>query len=109
MSEAVHHPIFARCYARLAVAMEEAGGRSHREELLSGTRGRVVEIGAGTGLNFGYYPEGVRGVTAIEPERYLRDQANQAAASAGVSIQVIDATAEDLPFDDGTFDVGIAS
>jgi len=69
----VHHPLFARYYARLSVAAETRMGMAGvRERLLAGLSGRVIEIGAGNGLNFSHYPGTVSEVVAIEPERRLR-------------------------------------
>lgn len=109
MGDVVHHPVFARLYARLASTMEDAGGRAHREELLSGVAGHLIEVGAGNGLNFSCYPDSVLDVSALEPEAYLRERAQKAATLAPVQIHVIDGIAENLPFDDEVFDVGIAS
>ena len=53
--EAVHHPIFARMYTRMSARAERRGQEDHRRKLLVGLSGRVVEIGAGNGLNFAYY------------------------------------------------------
>ena len=109
MTKAMTHPIFARCYARLASAMEAAGGHSHREELLSGVSGRVIEIGAGSGLNFAHFPASVTEVIAVEPEPYLRERASRAALTTRMQIRLVDAVAEHLPFEGGEFDVAIAS
>ncbi len=104
----VHHPRFARCFARLSKTMEP-GVAGYRRELLAGLTGRVVEIGAGNGLNFGHYPATVAEVVAVEPEPYLRELAVAAAAEAGIPIQVVDGTAEELPAADAAFDAGVAS
>jgi hypothetical protein len=61
---AVRHPLFARVYASVAGRVEEAGQAEHRGELLAGLGGRVVEVGAGDGLNFGLYPRSVEEVIA---------------------------------------------
>ena len=106
---AVRHPLFARFYARLANQLEAKGGADHRRELLEGSAGRVIEVGAGTGLNFKYYPPTVTEVLAVEPEPYLRARAESAAASAAVAITVVDGTADALPAEDGSFDVAVAS
>ena len=53
MSSGVHHPVFARMYRRIADAAEQKGAGEHRDELLAGLSGRVIEVGAGTGLNSG--------------------------------------------------------
>jgi len=104
----VHHPRFARCFARLSETMEP-GVAGYREELLAGLTGRVVEIGAGNGLNFRHYPATVAEVVAVEPEPYLRELAVAAAAETGIPIQVVDGTAEALPAADAAFDAGVAS
>lgn len=103
----MHHPIFARLYARMSVGMEpEVAGNRHA--LLEGLRGRVIEVGAGNGLNFRHYPSTVGQVVAVEPEPYLRGLAVTAAEQASVPVRVIDGTADRLPVEPG-FDAGVAS
>ncbi len=105
----VHNPIFARFYVRTAELAEAKGASEHRDELLAGLSGRVIEVGAGTGANFSHYPESVTEVIAVEPEPYLRHLAERAAAQAPVAIKVIDGVADDLPARDDEFDAGVAS
>lgn len=105
----VRHPIFARIYQRVSGAAEAKGAGEHRDELLAGLGGRVIEVGAGNGLNFGHYPSAVNEVVAVEPEAYLRARAEEQAATAPVPVRVVDGVADDLPAEDGTFDAGIAS
>ncbi|MFD4698941.1 class I SAM-dependent methyltransferase [Streptomyces niveus] len=108
--DSVHHPVFARFYARMSVAADAKGGiAAHRAELLTGLSGRVVEIGAGNGLNFAHYPAAVSEVVALEPERGLRQLAVGAAMRAGVSVDVRPGTAEALPVEDAGFDAAVAS
>jgi hypothetical protein len=52
------HPIFARVFARLGPAMDAQGAAEHRRALLAGLAGRVLEVGAGNGLNFSHLPAG---------------------------------------------------
>lgn len=104
-----HHPLFARFYAWMSPKMEEGGAAEHRDELLAGLQGTVVEVGCGNGLNFSHYPEGVESVLAVEPEPYLRQLAEAAAAEAPVPIRVVDGLAQDLPAEDDSFDAAIAS
>ncbi|MEE1815731.1 class I SAM-dependent methyltransferase [Streptomyces sp. SP18ES09] len=107
---AVHHPWFARFYARFSVSADARGGLAAlRAELLAGLCGRVVEIGAGNGLNFSYYPAGVTEVLAVEPEARLRALAEEAARRAPVPVTVVPGTAEALPGPDGAFDAAVAS
>jgi ubiquinone/menaquinone biosynthesis C-methylase UbiE len=104
----VRHPVFARCYARVGHLMD-AEIRDHRRRLLAGLTGRVLEVGAGDGLNFPHYPAAVTEVLAIEPEPYLRRLALAAARQAPVPIRVVDGTAEALPAPDGAVDAVVAS
>lgn len=106
--EAVRHPLFARLYARLSVTGEELVG-PHRRRLLEGLAGRVIEVGAGNGLNLRHYPPTVSQVVAVEPEPYLRALAEQAAGAAPVKVEVIDGVAGRLPVEDGSFDAAVAS
>jgi ubiquinone/menaquinone biosynthesis C-methylase UbiE len=103
----VRNPWFARMYAR----MSEREGRAQieqRRELLAGLRGRVVEVGAGNGRNFGFYPPEVEAVTAVEPESYLRTLAMQGAPDAAVPVNVVEGVADALPLQDATFDAAVA-
>ena len=109
MNKTIRHPVFARCYARVSQGMERQGIADRRRVLLGGLSGRVIEVGAGNGLNFGHYPPGVTEVVAVEPEPYLRQLAADAARQAAVPIQVVDGTADQLPGSDGAFDAGVAS
>jgi ubiquinone/menaquinone biosynthesis C-methylase UbiE len=104
----VHHPRFARVYARLSQTME-AGVAEYRSALLAGLTGRVIEVGAGNGLNFAHFPAGVTEVVAVEPEPYLRRLGLAAARQAAAPVQVVDGVAEDLPAADASFDAGVAS
>ncbi|MET9801940.1 class I SAM-dependent methyltransferase [Streptomyces sp. NPDC006368] len=110
MRDAVHHPLFARFYARVSVAAETKGGfAAYRDELLAGLSGRVIEIGAGNGLNFAHYPGAVSEVVAIEPERRLRRSAVSAALRADVPVDVVPGVAEALPVKSEAFDAAVAS
>lgn len=104
----VRNPLFARYFERFGARNEERGNRELRAELLTGLTGRVVEVGAGNGLNFPHYPDSVHEVIAVEPEPYLRARAAQAAAQATVPIRVADGTADRLPAVDGTVDAVVA-
>lgn len=105
----MHHPIFARAYRRLAAAAEREGLGDRREQFLTGLTGRVVEVGAGTGLNFAHYPTTVTEAVAMEPEPYLRDHAQAAARAARTPVTVLDGTADALPLPDESVAAGVVS
>jgi ubiquinone/menaquinone biosynthesis C-methylase UbiE len=109
MKPPVSHPLFARVYNRLRPVMDSHGAAEHRRRLLAGTAGHVVEVGAGDGANFALYPEEVTTVVAVEPEPYLRAQAERRAAEAATSVEVVDGTADRLPVSDASIDVVVAS
>ncbi|MFE9257454.1 class I SAM-dependent methyltransferase [Streptomyces sp. NPDC006879] len=105
----VHHPVFSRFYARMSVVADTRGGFAElRSELLSGLSGRVIEIGAGNGLNFARYPRTVCEVVAVEPDRTLRKLAREAAQRCSVPVDVVPGAAEALPVKSESFDGAVA-
>jgi ubiquinone/menaquinone biosynthesis C-methylase UbiE len=104
----VRHPVFARVFDRLSRVMERDVGE-HRTQMLTGLTGRVLEVGAGNGINFGHYPATVGEVVAVEPESYLRGKAERAAIAARVRVTVIAGNADALPFAPASFDAAVAS
>ena len=107
--ELVKNPLFARLFARLGARNEQRGNRELRREMLAGLSGRVLEVGAGTGLNFPHYPGSVSEVMAVEPEPYLRARAETAAGSAPAPVRVVNGTAAELPAGDAEFDAVVVS
>jgi SAM-dependent methyltransferase len=106
-ASAVRHPIFSRFFNQLSRLMEREVSE-HRDELLAGLSGRVVEIGAGNGINFAHYPDAVEEVVAIEPEPYLRAKAEHAADEAHARVTVRDGVAAPLELDTASFDFAVA-
>jgi len=104
----VSRPVWARLFARQAEDAEAKGLREKRQALLRGLSGRVLEIGAGSGLNFPHYPETVTEVVAIEPEHYLAELAETRATAAAAPVSVHRAAAETLPFSDNEFDAAVS-
>jgi ubiquinone/menaquinone biosynthesis C-methylase UbiE len=98
--------MFSACYDRGFKATEEAGLREMRHELLAQARGRVLELGAGTGLNLEHYPKGIEGLTLVEPDPHMTKRLREKLAAAGkaAEISVIEAPGEDLPFPADSFD-----
>lgn len=71
--------------------------------LFKGIRGSVLEIGAGTGVNFAYLPAGVRWV-GVDPNPQSLRHIREAAHRSGHEIDFRIAAAESLPFPDASFD-----
>lgn len=101
-SNSVDNPFFARVWTVMSKHEPEALKRLRRENL-AGLSGRVLEVGAGTGTNFEFYPDTVTEVVAVEPERRLAVLAQKAAAAATVPVTVSASTVESFssgePFD----------
>jgi ubiquinone/menaquinone biosynthesis C-methylase UbiE len=102
--------LFARLYDRVMTATETAGMASHRDALLAEAAGRVLEIGAGTGANLPFYRHGeVESLTLTEPELPMMRLLRRRAGAERSGLTVLRAPAEDLPFDDSSFDVAVST
>jgi SAM-dependent methyltransferase len=80
-----------------------------RAAVLAGARGRVLEIGAGTGLNIQHYHAEVEEVVATEPEPGMMRRARDKAAELDRPIRFVEASAEELPFEEGEFDTVVST
>jgi ubiquinone/menaquinone biosynthesis C-methylase UbiE len=105
------HPIFAALYDRIAAGSEKAGLAEMRAELLGSARGRVLELGAGTGLNLPHYTAAVSELVLTEPDPHMARRLRQAveAADAPFPVQVVESGAEGLPFEDRSFETVVAT
>lgn len=102
-------PSFGRSFARVGPRMDARGATEHRRRLVERAYGVVVEIGAGYGATFPFYPAAVTGVLALEPDPTLRGLALAAARTAPVPVTVKDGVAESLPAADASIDVVVSS
>lgn len=100
---------FATLYDRSLKATEEAGLRRMRTELLAGAEGRVVELGAGTGINLDLYPDGVEDLVVVEPDPHMAKRLRAKLAQARREAEVVEAPAEQLPFGNDSFDTAVAT
>jgi|CXWL01.1.fsa_nt_gi ubiquinone/menaquinone biosynthesis C-methylase UbiE len=99
---------FASVYDRMNGAMEAGVLGRRRAALVGPLRGRIIEIGAGTGANLAHYQHAER-VICTEPSAPMRERLEPRIAAAAVPIEVRDAAAESLPFDDAEFDVAVST
>jgi SAM-dependent methyltransferase len=102
---------FSAAYDRGFKGAEDAGLREMRRELLTQARGRVLELGAGTGLNLEHYPQSIESLTMVEPDPHMTKQLRQKLADSGkaAEISVVEAPGEDLPFPDRSFDTVVVT
>ncbi len=101
--------LFALTYDRQLAKVEQAGLRARRHELVAHVRGDVLEIGAGTGANLEHYGTEVERLALTEPQPAMLRRLRQRAAATAPTATVLRAPAEDLPFDDASFDAVIST
>jgi ubiquinone/menaquinone biosynthesis C-methylase UbiE len=106
------HRIFAALYDRVVIAgPERAGLREMRAGLVANASGRVLELGAGTGLNLSHYGEGVTELVLTEPDPHMAKRLRERvrAVQPGFEVEVLEATAEKLSLPDRSFDTVVAT
>jgi ubiquinone/menaquinone biosynthesis C-methylase UbiE len=101
--------IGALLYDPFVWVAELAGMRRSRRALLAQASGRVLEIGAGTGLNLAHYPDELHELVLVEPEPAMRERLTGRIRRCGRQAAVVDAPAEALPFADGSFDTVVCT
>jgi len=101
--------LFAAMYDRMSRKSEEAGVSDMRDDLLADAGGHILEIGGGTGANLSHYGAKVESLVVTEPDdamlRRLQDKAREQAPLANV----VQAPAENLPFEDASFDIVVST
>jgi ubiquinone/menaquinone biosynthesis C-methylase UbiE len=100
--------ILAAGYDRMSRRSEEAGVAEMRQSLLADATGRVLEIGAGTGVNLPHYA-GTESLVLTDPEPPMLRRLQRAVHEHAPQAQVLRAPAEDLPFEDGSFDTVVST
>jgi ubiquinone/menaquinone biosynthesis C-methylase UbiE len=101
--------IFAAGYDKLMAGAEKAGLGDQRKKLLVPARGRVLEIGGGTGANLQYYGAGVEELVVTEPEEPMARRLEKKLSSSSLPVRVIRAPAEKLPIEDASFDFVVST
>ncbi|CAN5627288.1 class I SAM-dependent methyltransferase [soil metagenome] len=106
--------LLAPIYDRMVAPAEDACFRDWRHELLSGLRGDVLEIGAGTGANIEHYPATVDRVVFTEPDPGMRRRLDDKLAAAGDAFgpgasEVFTDSADHLSFADASFDAVVGT
>ena len=95
--------------ADLLGRMAEKEMAPHRRATLAPARGRVLEIGAGTGFNAAHYPGAVEEVVLTEPGTELLRRAERRTGRSGRRARFVRAFAEELPFEDDSFDTVVST
>jgi len=101
--------VFARVYDAAFVLAERRGLSGVRRDLVGRSSGRVLELGAGTGLNVRHYPATVSELILTEPDAHMAAKLRTRARSSAADVAVVETPAEHLPFDDASFDTVVAT
>lgn len=99
--------VFAAVYDRLSARTEEKLGAELKRKLLASARGRVLEIGIGTGLSLSHYPE-IGELVGVDPSEPMLRRARRRAAELGRDVTLVEGPAEALPFEDESFDTVVS-
>jgi ubiquinone/menaquinone biosynthesis C-methylase UbiE len=98
---------YAAIYDRISSGSERAGLSEERRGLLAQAAGATIEIGAGTGANLSHFPSAVTRLCLVEPDPSMRKRLHRRAG--GRHVEIVDASAEALPFPDRSFDTAVVT
>jgi ubiquinone/menaquinone biosynthesis C-methylase UbiE len=103
----IRERIFAACYDPMSRRWEERYGADLRRQLLVHARGRVLDVGVGTGQDLPHYPADIEEIVAAEPSKPMLQRAQRRAEQSGRHVTFANAPAEALPFEDSSFDTAV--
>ena len=101
--------LYAATYDLFNGPAERAGLREQRRDLLTQATGATIEVGAGTGLNLPHYPPAVTRLVLIEPDPHMSRRLRRRASRLGREAEILDATCDQLPFPDASFDTAVVT
>lgn len=104
----VHHPVLARIYDVVMVPGDRLGLEKVRRRAVADARGRVVEVGTGTGLLLPHY-RAADEVHALDPDPLMLRRARRRARASPVPVRLLRADGMSLPFRDAAFDTGVVA
>lgn len=93
----------AKIYDILENPMEIMALRQWRIELMKDLRGRVLEVGVGTGKNIEYYPDDID-IVAIDFSEKMLEKAKEKKKRFNKDVILLNMDAQNIQFEDNTFD-----
>ena len=112
------HALFAAVYDPATALVEATVFGPHRRYLTNGLRGRVLDVGAGTGATAPFFVAARAAarrdgsdldVHLLDPDPHMRTRARRAARDAGLDAPVVGGRAESLPYPDDSFDAVVSA
>ena len=88
----------------IALVMKAREATRYRGKVVPGAEGRVLEIGIGSGLNLPFYRGAVSAVVGLDPSPELLAMAARRADKVSFVTELVNAPAEDMPFESASFD-----
>jgi ubiquinone/menaquinone biosynthesis C-methylase UbiE len=107
--EAVWGRVFATAYDAAFVPAEMRGFRSIRRELAGQATGKVLELGAGTGLNLDHYPQDTTELILTEPNPHMASKLRKRVRNRSEHISILESPAEALPMEDASVDTIVST
>jgi ubiquinone/menaquinone biosynthesis C-methylase UbiE len=91
------------------LSMGQAQLRPYRARVIGGAKGRVLEIGIGTGLNLPFYGDAAEEVIGVDPSPEMLALAERAVATSSRKVTLLERSAESLPFDNESIDTVVVT
>jgi len=91
------------------LAMRNREATRYRSQVVPRARGRVLEIGVGSGLNLAFYGPEVESLTALDPSEELLRMAGRKAQGARFPVEFRNCSSENIPADDAAFDTVVST
>ncbi|TFG72438.1 MAG: class I SAM-dependent methyltransferase [Solirubrobacterales bacterium] len=107
--DASYGRLFAASYDRMLARAERGELGARRAQVVGDASGRTLELGAGTGLNLPHYSDAVTELVLTEPFGPMAEKLRAKLAGSGREADVIEAPAENLPFDSDSFDTVVCT
>src|SRR5262249_45725000 len=106
-SVSIRERVFAALYDPMSATAERKFGAESKRKQLANAPGRVRGTAAGTGLSSPHYRPDL-GRVGVEPPLPMLRRAQRRAAELGRDVTLVEAAAEKLPFEDGSFDTTVS-
>jgi ubiquinone/menaquinone biosynthesis C-methylase UbiE len=98
------NPLFPYVYRLGMPIFDRLFYRRYRQEAMSNATGRLLMVGLGPGTDLVFLPPAVSSVAAVEPNPAMRRMAFALARRNGITVDIVDAPGESIPFPDNSFD-----